>query len=163
MRLDRVGTDRYGRTLAMVDGPRGDLSCWQLRRGQAIYKPEWDNDGRVAQHCPVTAERLHAEIRSGPPVLLVHGTVDDVVPVGHLAEVDEALRELGLDATTHTSPGIRSTVGAGQPSCGGRICASRARRSLGGCCRGAVNHGRNRDQVHFTQSLEEIGDDSDAT
>jgi len=52
MTIIRVGTDRYGRTLAMVSGPRGDLSCWQLQHRQAIYKPRWDNGGRVASLCP---------------------------------------------------------------------------------------------------------------
>lgn len=52
MAINRVGEDRYGRTLAMVAGRRGDLSCWQLARGQAIYKPAWDNGLRVARTCP---------------------------------------------------------------------------------------------------------------
>jgi endonuclease YncB( thermonuclease family) len=47
-----VGTDRYGRTLAMVKGAKGDLSCWQLEHGQAIYKPRWDNGRLVASACP---------------------------------------------------------------------------------------------------------------
>lgn len=51
IRIERVGTDRYGRTLAMVLGRGGDLSCWQLARGQAIYKPRWDNGGRIARAC----------------------------------------------------------------------------------------------------------------
>lgn len=57
MRITRVGTDRYGRTLALVAGPRGDLSCWQLRRGQAIYKPQWDNGRQVAAKCPAAAQQ----------------------------------------------------------------------------------------------------------
>ncbi|WP_269769701.1 hypothetical protein [Sphingomonas sp. MA1305] len=36
---ERAGEDHYGRTLAMVAGDSGDLSCWQLGRRQAIYKP----------------------------------------------------------------------------------------------------------------------------
>jgi endonuclease YncB( thermonuclease family) len=52
LRIRNVGTDRYGRTLAMVLGRGGDLSCWQLTRGEAIYKPRWDNDGLVAATCP---------------------------------------------------------------------------------------------------------------
>lgn len=55
LRIERVGTDRYGRTLAMVRGPQGDLSCWQLSHGQAIYKPQWDDDERVARACPDVA------------------------------------------------------------------------------------------------------------
>lgn len=50
--IQRVGEDRYGRTLALVAGGRGDLSCWQLANGQAIYKPNWDDGGRVARTCP---------------------------------------------------------------------------------------------------------------
>ena len=50
--IDRVGEDRYGRTLARVAGGVGDLSCWQLERGQAIYKSAWDNGLRVARTCP---------------------------------------------------------------------------------------------------------------
>ena len=49
----RVGTDRYGRTLALVSGAKGDLSCWQLRHAAAIYKPYWDNGGRLAAICPM--------------------------------------------------------------------------------------------------------------
>jgi endonuclease YncB( thermonuclease family) len=51
VKIENVGTDRYGRTLAMVLGQGGDLSCWQLARHQAIYKPRWDNGGRVAKAC----------------------------------------------------------------------------------------------------------------
>ncbi len=50
--VDRVGIDRYGRTLARVAGERGDLSCWQLGRGQAVYKANWDNGYAVARTCP---------------------------------------------------------------------------------------------------------------
>jgi micrococcal nuclease len=52
LKVTRVGLDRYGRTLALVAGNKGDLSCWQLQHDQATYKPNWDNDGRVAALCP---------------------------------------------------------------------------------------------------------------
>lgn len=54
--IERAGEDRYGRTLALVAGDSGDLSCWQLSRGQAIYKPAWDNGGRVAHACPLLTD-----------------------------------------------------------------------------------------------------------
>ena len=50
--IDRVGTDHYGRTLALVAGDKGDLSCWQLAHDQAIYKARWDDGLRVARACP---------------------------------------------------------------------------------------------------------------
>jgi len=50
--INRVGKDRYGRTLALVAGSKGDLSCWQLKNGQAIYVRHWDTGIRVARTCP---------------------------------------------------------------------------------------------------------------
>lgn len=58
MRIVRVGTDRYGRTLAMMSGGRGDLSCWQLARGQAVYRADWDDGGRVASACRFMGKQL---------------------------------------------------------------------------------------------------------
>lgn len=52
MAIERVGRDRYGRTLALVTSRKGDLSCWQLRKGGAEYRRDWDNGGRVARLCP---------------------------------------------------------------------------------------------------------------
>lgn len=50
--IDRVGEDHYGRTLALVAGSQGDLSCWQLKHKQVVYKPKWDDGFRVARVCP---------------------------------------------------------------------------------------------------------------
>lgn len=50
--IDRVGKDRYGRTLAVVAGSQGDLSCWQLKHNQVAYKARWDDGFRVARACP---------------------------------------------------------------------------------------------------------------
>ena len=52
LRIERIGEDHYGRTLASVAGPKGDLSCWQLERGQATYRAEWDDGRRIAVTCP---------------------------------------------------------------------------------------------------------------
>lgn len=56
--IERIGEDHYGRTLALVAGEEGDLSCWQLAQGQAIYKSSWDNGLRVAHACPAAAAGL---------------------------------------------------------------------------------------------------------
>lgn len=50
--IRRIGTDHYGRTLALVRAGRSDLSCWQLSHGQAIYKYYWDTDLQLARICP---------------------------------------------------------------------------------------------------------------
>jgi endonuclease YncB( thermonuclease family) len=51
MTIDRVDTDRYGRTLAMVYVDGRSLSCAQLAGGHASYIRKWDNEQRVAAEC----------------------------------------------------------------------------------------------------------------
>lgn len=46
-----VTTDRYGRAVVMAWAGGVNLSCWQLQRAQAIYKPRWDNGGLIASAC----------------------------------------------------------------------------------------------------------------
>lgn len=53
--ITRVGTDRYGRTLATAHGAGGDLSCRQLERGHAVYRSDWDDGKRVLRACPKAA------------------------------------------------------------------------------------------------------------
>ena len=51
IRYQPVTNDRYGRTVAVVWAGRANLSCWQLQRRQAIYKPKWDNGRLIARAC----------------------------------------------------------------------------------------------------------------
>ena len=51
-------------------------------------------------------EQLPTETTSKPPILLVHGSQDDVVPHSHLAEAEQALSQNGFTVTTHTSQGV---------------------------------------------------------
>ncbi|RPF70427.1 thermonuclease family protein [Aurantiacibacter spongiae] len=50
--IARAGTDRYGRTLAVVYADGVNLSCAQIEAGQAEYVERWDNGGMVARDCP---------------------------------------------------------------------------------------------------------------
>jgi len=49
--VERVGQDRYGRTLAVARAGGVNLSCAQLGGGFAIYRRDWDNGERIAQNC----------------------------------------------------------------------------------------------------------------
>jgi phospholipase/carboxylesterase len=51
-------------------------------------------------------ERLAAEIATRPPVLLVHGDEDPMVPFASLAEAAGALRAAGVEVATHVSRGV---------------------------------------------------------
>lgn len=55
------------------------------------------------------AELAQQEITK-PPVLLVHGSADPVVPVSALHAAEQALRGMGVDVETHVSAGIGHSV-----------------------------------------------------
>lgn len=50
-------------------------------------------------------ELLAAEKKSAPPVLLIHGTEDDVVPYTNLAAAEQVLKKNGIPVSTLTCPG----------------------------------------------------------
>lgn len=50
-------------------------------------------------------ELLEDEIRSRPPVLLIHGDLDDVVPPQSMPEAAQALQGLGIDVYAHVMKG----------------------------------------------------------
>lgn len=53
---------------------------------------------------------LSREPLAKPPVLLIHGAADQVVPVAALHAAKAALERLGVDVTTHVSAGVGHTV-----------------------------------------------------
>lgn len=52
---------------------------------------------------------LHGDFPK-PPVLLVHGTADPVVPIAALHMSESELKRLGVDVTTHISYGVAHSV-----------------------------------------------------
>jgi phospholipase/carboxylesterase len=56
-------------------------------------------------------DSLEADIRSRPPVLLIHGTDDDVVPFRSMELASTALTAAGVPVETHVSPGLGHSVG----------------------------------------------------
>lgn len=55
------------------------------------------------------AELAHQKITK-PPVQLVHGSADPIVPVSALHAAEHALRRLGIDVATHVSAGLGHSV-----------------------------------------------------
>lgn len=58
----------------------------------------------------IAPQLLGAEIKSKPPVFLVHGTADQVVPFGALAQAEKALAEAGLAVETESRPGLVHSI-----------------------------------------------------
>ena len=53
---------------------------------------------------------LAHQIVTKPPVLLVHGSADRVVPVAALHDAEATLRRVGVDVASHVSPGVGHSV-----------------------------------------------------
>ncbi|MDP6872597.1 MAG: prolyl oligopeptidase family serine peptidase [Alphaproteobacteria bacterium] len=55
-------------------------------------------------------ELLGAEAVSKPPILLIHGDMDEMLPVQHLHEAVSALGAAAFDVQWHVSPGAGHTI-----------------------------------------------------
>ena len=58
----------------------------------------------------IAPQLLAAELKSRPPVFLVHGTADQVVPFGALAQAERALQEAGIPVETEARPGLPHSI-----------------------------------------------------
>lgn len=56
------------------------------------------------------AARLRAELATKPPVLLLHGSHDPVVPVAALHAAERELKHLGIEVSTHIASGVGHSV-----------------------------------------------------
>lgn len=58
----------------------------------------------------IGAEVLAGEIKSKPPVCLIHGELDDVVPFASMKHASDALSGVGITASTHPRPGLPHSI-----------------------------------------------------
>jgi phospholipase/carboxylesterase len=72
------------------------------------------------------AEKLAAEIKSRPPVLLVHGDQDDLIPVQALFQASSGLASLGVPVEWHLSKGIGHGIDQEGLRHGGEFLARRS-------------------------------------
>ena len=66
-----------------------------------------------------------AQVTSKPPVLLIHGDRDEVIPVQALTMASEALAEVGVPCEWHVSPGIGHGIDGEGLRQGGRFLSNR--------------------------------------
>ena len=58
----------------------------------------------------IAEETLADELRSKPPVRLMHGTADEIVPFQSLALAEASLKVLGVPVTTMQRPGLGHSI-----------------------------------------------------
>jgi phospholipase/carboxylesterase len=55
-------------------------------------------------------EALGEELETKPPILLVHGDADDVLPVSALHQAQARLEGLGFEVESHVSRGLGHSI-----------------------------------------------------
>jgi phospholipase/carboxylesterase len=76
----------------------------------------------------VAPETLAREVRSKPPILLIHGEADDLLPVESLLDAVQGLAAAGVPAQWHISPGVAHSIAQDGLDLGADFLA----RALGG-------------------------------
>jgi phospholipase/carboxylesterase len=94
------------RDLALVGFSQGTMMSLHvgLRRAQTIGGILGFSGSLIG------AEVLAAEIKSNPPVFLVHGTADQVVPYEALAAAELVLKDVGVPVETESRPGLVHSI-----------------------------------------------------
>lgn len=54
----------------------------------------------------IGADELALETKSKPPICLIHGTIDDVVPYASMKAAEDALANVGIKPQTHSRPNL---------------------------------------------------------
>jgi phospholipase/carboxylesterase len=70
------------------------------------------------------ADRLRQEAKSKPPVLLIHGDQDDMIPVSALFQAAEGLAMAEIGAQWHVSYGVPHSIGPDGLELGGAFLAA---------------------------------------
>jgi phospholipase/carboxylesterase len=98
---------RYGLTderLALVGFSQGTMLALHvaLRRERSM--------AGVVGYSGMLIDAGEAEIRSRPPVLLVHGDADPMIPIAAFHHAQAALKRLGVEVTSHVSRGVGHSI-----------------------------------------------------
>jgi phospholipase/carboxylesterase len=68
-------------------------------------------------------DRIAGDIVSRPPVQLIHGEADDVIPVAAIHQARDALEKAGVSVKWHTCPGLSHGIDGDGLNLGGQFLA----------------------------------------
>ena len=78
----------------------------------------------------VGGERLGAELKGRPPVLLVHGDADEMLPVSRMHDAVKALEAAQVPVQWHVSPGLGHGIDGTGLALGGRFLVDHFARAV---------------------------------
>ena len=122
--MHRAAYDLPNAKVALVGFSQGTMMALHVgpRRPEALAGIV-GYSGRLAD-----AEALQTEVTTKPPLLLVHGDADPMVPFTAMGQAETEFKGLGFDITTHASPGLGHSIDEAGLRLGGEFLA----RVLGG-------------------------------
>jgi phospholipase/carboxylesterase len=95
-----------GDRLALVGFSQGTMMALEVAPRRAVAPAAVVGySGRL-----IGPERLVAETTARPPILLVHGQEDPMVPVSSIYEARDALTAAGFDVSGYISPGLGHSI-----------------------------------------------------
>jgi phospholipase/carboxylesterase len=69
----------------------------------------------------IAPQLLESELRSRPPILLIHGTEDPMVPYASMPEAETSLTAAGIPVETLACPGIGHSIDGDGLQAGGKF------------------------------------------
>jgi phospholipase/carboxylesterase len=116
-------------TLALVGFSQGTMMALHVGLRRAVAPAAIVGfSGMLVEPADVDPDTFAGEIRSKPPVLLVHGDADELIPVQAIFHAAQGLAELAVPVEWHISPGIGHGIDQEGLRHGGEFLARRFAR-----------------------------------
>ena len=104
--MHRAAYDLPNRQVALVGFSQGTMMALHVApRRPEVLAGVVGYSGMLAD-----PEALQAEVVTRPPLLLVHGEADPMVPFAAMGQAQAACEALGLDVATHACPGLGHSI-----------------------------------------------------
>lgn len=104
--MHRAAYDLPNRQVALVGFSQGTMMALHVApRRPEVLAGVVGYSGMLAD-----PEALQAEIVTRPPLLLVHGEADPMVPFAAMGQAQAACEALGLDVAAHAAPGLGHSI-----------------------------------------------------
>ena len=68
-------------------------------------------------------EALQAEVQTKPPLLLIHGDADSMVPFAAMGQAEGEFKSMGFEISTHAAPGLGHSIDEAGLRLGGEFLA----------------------------------------
>lgn len=104
--MHRTAYDLPNRKVALVGFSQGTMMALHVGpRRPEVLAGIVGYSGMLAD-----AEALESEVKTRPPLMLVHGDADQMVPFAAMGQAETELRRLGFEVDAHRAPGLGHSI-----------------------------------------------------